>query len=151
MCPFIAIQAWHVWITLGIIFVIIEIFDPAFFFIALGIGAIATGLLSLLPLLNTNVPLQIVIFAVFSFIAFLFTRKLAKKLNHKASDETNVFALKGQTGIVTKAIPSEGKGYVKVANEEWSAVSQDGSAIALDETVTVMDIEGNKVIVMIHK
>ena len=39
----IDIQPWHVWIILGIVFVIIEIFDPAFFFVALGIGAIATG------------------------------------------------------------------------------------------------------------
>lgn len=147
MCPFIAIQAWHVWITLGIIFVIIEIFDPAFFFIALGIGAIATGLLSLLPLLNTNVPLQIVIFALLSFITFLFTRKLAKKVNRRETDETNVYALKGQVGRVTKQIPVDGKGYVKVGSEEWSAISQDGSAIELDETVKVLDIEGNKLIV----
>ncbi len=147
MCMILAIQAWHVWIVLGIVFVIIEIFDPAFFFIALGIGAIATGLLSLLPLLNNNVPLQIIIFAVLSLVTFLFTRKLAKKVHRDAAEETNVFALKGQTARVTKAIPFDGKGYVKVGGEEWSAISEDGGAIELDETVKVLDIDGNKLIV----
>ncbi len=147
MCMIQAIQAWHVWIILGIVFVIIEIFDPAFFFIALGIGAIATGLLSLLPLLNNNVPLQIVIFALLSFVTFLFTRKLAKKVHNDAAEETNVFALKGQAARVTKAIPVDGKGYVKVGGEEWSAIAQDGGAIELDETVKVLDIDGNKLIV----
>lgn len=141
------IQPWHIWIILGVIFVIIEIFDPAFFFIALGIGAIVTGLLSLLHFISASIPLQIIIFAVLSFIAFLFTRKLAKKVLRHPGSETNVFALKGKTGFITKAIPAEGKGYVKVGGEEWVAVTKDESAVELNAKVTVLDIEGNKLVV----
>ncbi len=138
------IEPWHVWIILGIIFVIIEIFDPAFFFIALGIGAIATGLLSLIEL---SIPLQIIIFAVTSFVAFLFTRKVGKRVLRHASGETNVYALKGKTGHVTKAIPAEGKGYVKIGGEEWVAITPDNLAIEEGAKVTVIDFEGNKLIV----
>ncbi len=143
----IAILPWHIWIILGIIFVIIEIFDPAFFFIALGIGAIAAGLLSLLPLVSRSIPLQIIIFAAVSFIAFLFTRKLGKRVLRNAGEETNVFALKGKIGNITKAIPAEGKGYVKIGGEEWVAVAADAKPIEHDVRVTVMDIDGNKLIV----
>lgn len=40
-------QAWMIWMIIGIICIVIEIFDPAFFFFSLGIAGIATGLLSL--------------------------------------------------------------------------------------------------------
>ncbi len=143
----INIQPWHVWIILGIVFVIVEIFDPAFFFIALGIGAIATGLLSLLHLVGGSVALQIILFALISFIAFLFTRKVGKRVLRNAGGETNVYALKGKGGRITKAVPAEGKGYVKIGGEEWVAVSADSKPIAEDARVTVIDIDGNKLIV----
>ena len=143
----IAIQPWHVWIILGIIFVIVEIFDPAFFFIALGIGAIATGLLSLLNPVGGSIPLQIVIFAILSFVTFLFTRKLGKRVLRNTGGETNVFALKGKTGKISKAIPAEGRGYVKIGGEDWVAVAADAKAIEADAKVTVLEIDGNKLVV----
>lgn len=141
------IEPWHVWIILGILFVIIEIFDPAFFFIALGIGAIVTGLLSLLHFYSASIPLQIVTFAVLSFIAFLFTRKVGKKVLRHPGSETNVYALKGKTGFITKAIPADGKGYVKIGGEEWVAITPDASAVELNAKVTVLDVDGNKLVV----
>ncbi len=141
------IEPWHVWIILGILFVIIEIFDPAFFFIALGIGAIVTGLLSLFHFYGASIPLQIVTFAVLSFIAFLFTRKVGKKVLRHPGSETNVFALKGKTGFITKAIPVDGKGYVKIGGEEWVAITSDASAVELNAKVTVLDVDGNKLVV----
>lgn len=141
------IQPWHVWIILGIVFTIIEILDPAFFFIALGIGAIITGLLSLIPFIEGSIPLQIILFAVFSFVAFLFTRRLGKRVLRNTGGETNVFALKGKMGFITKAIPAEGKGYVKIGGEEWVAVAQDASVIEANAKVTVLDIDGNKLVV----
>jgi membrane protein implicated in regulation of membrane protease activity len=139
--------AWHVWMILGIIFIIIEIFDPAFFFVSLGIGAIATGLIALVPFMQSNVLLQIVLFSVISFIAFLFMRKLGKKVLAHPGEETNVFALKGKNGQVTTAILSDARGHVKVGGEEWVAVSEDNQAIDAGEHVSVVGIDGNKLIV----
>ncbi|MDI3503151.1 MAG: hypothetical protein PWP64_87 [Candidatus Cloacimonadota bacterium] len=139
--------AWHIWVMLGIIFVIIEIFDPAFFFLSLGIGSIITGLLALFPFVQRYVWLQIIFFAVISFVAFLFMRKLGKRVLANPGAETNVFALKGKIAHITKAIPLDGKGYVKVGSEEWVAISADNSAIAEGSKVEVVDIEGNKLVV----
>ena len=147
--PNLAWQAWHIWMMLGIGFIIIEIFDPAFFFISLGIGAIVTSILALIPFMRDSIPLQIFSFAIFSFISFLFMRKLGRKVLKHSGSETNVNALIGQTGLVTKAIPAHGKGYVKIGGEEWSAITEDGSALALETKVHIIRIEGNKVIVRI--
>ncbi|MDY0151579.1 MAG: NfeD family protein [Candidatus Cloacimonas sp.] len=142
-----SLLAWHIWMIIGIGFVIIEIFDPAFFFISLGIGAIITGLLSMLPLLEDSVPLQILVFAIFSFIAFLYMRKLGKKILANPGEETNVYALKGKGGTITKEIPEEGKGYAKIGGEEWVAIEVNNQAIELGAKITVLSIDGNKLIV----
>ncbi|HCX60159.1 MAG: NfeD family protein [Candidatus Cloacimonadales bacterium] len=139
--------AWHIWMILGIIFIIIEIFDPAFFFVSLGIGAIVTGLLALLPFVQNSVLLQIFLFAIFSFIAFLFMRKLGKKVLAHPGEETNVYALKGKIAHVSVAIPAESKGYVKVGGEEWVAVAEDNMPIDIGEKVLITGIDGNKLIV----
>ncbi len=102
--------AWHIWMILGIILIIIEIFDPAFFFVSLGIGAIVTGLFALLPFVQSSILLQIMLFAIFSFIAFLLMRKLGKKVLAHPGKETNVYALKGKFGHIVTPIPTDGKG-----------------------------------------
>lgn len=141
-------QAWQIWMIIGIICIIIEIFDPAFFFLSLGAAAIITGLITLLiPSPAFSTALQILVFAILSFLAFLSMRKIGKKILSVTDKDTNVYALKGQVGIVTKAIPEHGKGYVKIGGEEWSAIEKDNKAIDLDTKVTVLNIDGNKVIV----
>ncbi len=137
-------QAWQIWMIIGIICIVIEIFDPAFFFLSLGVAAIITGLISFGV---KSTALQIIIFAVLSFLAFLSMRKLGKKILSTPGNETNVFALKGKLGIVTKEIPDHGKGSVKVGGEEWSAIAKDNQLIKLNSKVNVIDIEGNKLIV----
>lgn len=139
--------AWHIWFILGIIFIIIEIFDPAFFFLSLGVGAIVTGLLALLPFVQRYLWLQIFCFAIISFIGFLSMRRLGKRVLASSGPETNVFALKGKHAHVTQPIPAHGKGYVKVGGEEWVAVTADHSALALGVKVEILDIDGNKLVV----
>lgn len=139
--------AWHIWMVIGIACVIIEIFDPAFFFLSFGIGGILTALLALVPAVRDNVILQVILFAIFSFIAFLFMRKLGKKVLTHADTETNVNALIGKSGFVVKDIPAEGKGYVKIGGEEWSAVECTGNAVLKGNKVEVTGIDGNKVVV----
>lgn len=137
-------QAWQIWMIIGIICVVIEIFDPAFFFLSLGVAAIITGLLSFVVKATA---LQIIIFAILSFLAFLSMRKLGKKLLTPPGKDTNVYAMKGKTGIVTKDIPEDGRGQVKIGGEEWSAVAQNNQPIELNSKVNVIDVDGNKLIV----
>lgn len=134
-----------IWIAIGVICIIIEILTPGFLFMSFGVGAIITGLLANIV---TNIPLQFLIFAVVTFLIFISTRKWSKKLFSEPSEPTNVSALKGKHGCVVKEIPAEGRGYVKIGGEEWSAASKDGNRIKKDKKIIVENIEGNKLIVL---
>ncbi|MBT3756381.1 MAG: NfeD family protein [Candidatus Cloacimonetes bacterium] len=135
---------WIIWVAIGIICIIIEIFTPGFLFLSFGLGAILTGLIALVI---PSIALQILAFAIISLIAFLLSRKFSKKLISNNYEDTNVKALVGKTGKVTQQIPTNEKGYVKIGGEEWSAVSKDNNEIEKDARIVVNDIEGNKVIV----
>jgi len=139
---------WMIWVGIGVICMIIEIFTPGFLFMSFGIGAMLTGLISIVV---RGTAIQILIFAVITFILFLFLRKFSKKLISESSEETNIFALIGKTGIVVKEIPEDGKGYVKVGSEEWSAIAENGKKIEEEQKVLVNSIEGNKLIVKIKE
>jgi membrane protein implicated in regulation of membrane protease activity len=135
---------WMIWVGIGLICMIIEIFTPGFLFMSFGIGAIITGLFSIL---NISVPVQIVIFIIVTFVIFLFMRKISKKLMPVNTEETNIFALKQKTGTVVKEILPDSRGYVKVGGEEWSAVSEQNVKIEAGNKVIVSAVEGNKLVV----
>ncbi len=137
-------EPWIIWVALGIICVIIEIFTPGFFFLSFGIGAILTGLIALII---PSITFQILAFAVITFIVFILSRKFSKKFISSSYEETNVKALIGKTGKVTEKIPANEKGYVKIGGEEWVAVSKDKTDIPKDSRIKVNDIDGNKLIV----
>ncbi len=139
-------DTWVIWIAIGIICIIIEIFTPGFLFLSFGVGAIITGLAAIII---PSLAFQILTFAIVTFIIFMLSRKFSKKLISTNYEETNVKALIGKTGKVTKEIPANEKGYVKIGGEEWAAVSKDNKKIDKDMLVMVNDIEGNKVIVTV--
>ncbi|MDA3814167.1 MAG: NfeD family protein [Candidatus Cloacimonetes bacterium] len=135
---------WIIWVAIGIICIIIEIFTPGFLFLSFGVGAIITGLAALII---PSLTFQILTFAIVTLIVFILSRKFSKKLISNNYEETNVKALIGKTGKVTQEIPANEKGYVKIGGEEWAAVSKDNREIKKDARVTVNNIDGNKVIV----
>ncbi|MCB5250909.1 MAG: NfeD family protein [Candidatus Cloacimonetes bacterium] len=139
-------EAWVVWLALGIVCFIIEIFTPGFFFFSFGTAAILTGLIAYF---TNNLLLQLVIYAIATFISFLLMKKFAKTIIKPDTEQSNVFALIGKQGIVTKTIPRSGRGYVKIESEEWSAVFDlDIDKIEEGTLVVVQEIEGNKAIVV---
>lgn len=141
-------EIWMIWIAVGILCMIIEIFTPTFLFMSFGIGAILTGMLSILI---DPVPIQVLLFAIITFIVFINLRKMSKKLISESSEKTNIDALVGKMGIVTQEIPQDGKGYVKIGGEEWSAITKTNDKIETSSKVMVEKVEGNKVIVKAWK
>lgn len=137
---------WYLWIAAGIIFMIIEIITPGFIFFSIGTGAIITGIFSRII---DNVPLQFVIFAVSTLISFLLMKKFAGFILKTDNTQSNVNALIGKTGTVTKMILPGKRGYVKVDGEEWSAIAQDSKLnIKEGSSVKVLKSEGNKLIII---
>ncbi|MBN1327350.1 MAG: NfeD family protein [Candidatus Cloacimonetes bacterium] len=136
-------DGWMIWVGAGLLCMIIEIFTPGFLFMSFGIGAILTGMFSIFI---TDVTFQILLFAVITFIVFINLRRFSKRLISSVK-ETNVFALVGKTGIVTKEIQENGRGYVKVGGEDWSAISDSNKTINEGTRIKVINIDGNKLMV----
>ncbi len=82
--------------------------------------------------------------AILAFLYFaLFRRWLKAKLQVKAQS-TNVDAVIGRTGVVTKRIAPRDWGLVKIGSEEWRAelARQDGSALEPGAEIRVLSVEG---------
>ncbi|MDY6916079.1 MAG: NfeD family protein [Candidatus Cloacimonadota bacterium] len=138
------IEPWMIWIAVGVLCMIIEIFTPTFLFLSFGVGAIFTGILSIfIP----NPVLQIIIFCIATFLLFLRLRKFSNKLQSKNYKETNIYGLKNRKATVVIPIKKGSKGYVKIGGEEWAAQSVDNKYIKQGSLVRIVSIEGNTLFV----
>src|SRR5499433_3215105 len=82
--------------------------------------------------------------AVFALLYFaLFRRWLKAKLQVK-EQASNVDAVIGRTGIVTKRIAPRDCGLVKIGSEEWRAelAQQDGAVLEPGAEIRVLSVEG---------
>ena len=58
----------------------------------------------------------------------------------------------GQRAVVVDAIKGpHGRGHVRIAGEDWPALTRDGSRVAEGEAVTVVDIEGATLLVEVPR
>jgi len=90
---------------------------------------------------------QVIAFIVGSALMLIYTRPVAKKVLKIGATKTNVDSLIGKEGIVIKELKPFALGQVKVKGQIWSAKAFNDEAIAENERVEVVSIEGVKLIV----
>ncbi|HJZ62922.1 MAG TPA: NfeD family protein [Candidatus Acidoferrum sp.] len=131
-------------VILGIVCVIAELalgvmtgFDLAL----VGASLIAGGIVGLL-FGSANIGLLSTAILAFLYFA-LFRRWLKEKLQVK-NQPSNVDAVIGRAGIVTKRIAPRDCGLVKIGSEEWRAelAQQDGAALEPGAEIRVLSVEG---------
>jgi len=133
------------WVGLLVAFIGIEAITAQLTTIWFAVGAFAA---IVAEMLNADIWLQWVIFAVVSAIAVVATRPFVKKLTDKKMQPTNADRCIGQTAVVTEEIDNvAGKGAATVGGITWTARSENGESIAQGAKVTVTKIEGVKLIV----
>ena len=140
---------YALWIVLMVALIIIEASTASLVCIWFAIGALAAAVSKLLgaELLN-----QIIVFVGVSAATLFATKPIVKKLRGKGKTATNADMVIGKTGIVTEEITNDKfAGKVKVAGQQWSAVTADGSEIPKNSKITVLKIEGVKLVVEIVK
>lgn len=98
-------------------------------------------------LLNAPVVVQIAVFAVISAVLIILIRPMATKLLRGEIQPTNADRIINQHLRLTKEITEESWGEVKFGGTTWSATSYDGKPIVEGVLVTILAIEGSKVIV----
>lgn len=135
-----------IWSIAAILFLLLEIGHPnLFFFISFSVGcAVNAFIISLIG--DTSLAAQICTFFSSSLIAFLLLRKYASRMNAQLV-KTNMYALEGQIGVVTKQIDAHSFGQVKITNELWLARTNPERSIGVGSYVRVTKVQGAHVVV----
>ena len=133
-----------VWAVLIVVFTLIEAGTMGLTSIWFAVGSLASLIAAVM---NFGIVIQIVVFLIVATILLIYTRPIAKKVLKIGSHKTNVDALIGTIGFVTKIITPHENGLVKVKGQIWSAKSVDGETIDVDKNVEIIAIEGVKLIV----
>ena len=133
-----------VWIAAIVVFLIVEGVTVGLTSIWFACGSLAALITELLRL---SLWVQLAVFLIVSAAALWFTRPLVKRHNAKRA-ATNADRVLGQTGLVISCIDNlEETGLVHADGKDWSARSVSGQAIEAGTKVTVIRIEGVKLIV----
>lgn len=101
----------------------------------------------ILAIFNVPFVFQAVAFVVVSIGLLFLTKPLIKKINLKNDFKTNAEELTEETGVVVKSIPTDDIGEVKVKYQIWNAISENNEPISEEKKVSIIKIEGNKLVV----
>ncbi len=135
-----------VWLAIIVVSAVIEFITCDLTSIWFTAGAVIPFILSAIGGIHWAIQLSLFVVLTCAFILVL--RPLAKKyLLRNANLKTNADALIGKQCKMLEGCDFDGMGSVKVGDVVWSATSEDKSEIAKDEIVTVVKIDGNKLIV----
>ncbi|MBP3433317.1 MAG: NfeD family protein [Alistipes sp.] len=138
-------EVWHIWIIVALVLVIIEIFTSGFAVICLAVGAVGG---SIAAACDCSFKIQLLAFAIASFIALLLVRPLLLRFFPKEEKvKTNANAMVGRRGVVCNAIEGVEGGRVMIDGVDWKARSVDGEDIAQGEKVEIVEIDSIVLIV----
>lgn len=143
---------WLIWFIAGIVFLIIEIFTPAFVSSVIGISCILTGVVSLIipkSIFPYNILIQVIFFSLSLLFLMLFIRPIFLKfLTKKTERKSNLDVLIGKEVLVESEIDNiKEKGYIKVGADYFRARSLNINNIKKNDIVRIIKFEGNTAIV----
>ena len=142
---------WYIWLILGVVFIVAEIFTTGFVLLWFGIGALVAALLALTGLVG--LPLQILVFLVVSIALTVASRTIFERFLMRGSPgrelKTGMDTMPGQMGVVVE--PSKGvmqEGAVRVFASTWRAFPSEGEGpLQEGEQVEIERVEGATVYV----
>ena len=143
--------AWILWVVLGVILIIAEIFTPGFVLLWFGAGAMAAALAALV---GAGYPFQFLIFFVVSVALTaasrtIFTKYLTGREEGEGGYKSGAESLPGQVGTVVA--PSQGallEGAVKVYGSTWTAYPAEGEEpLEAGSRVVVESVRGASIYV----
>lgn len=134
-------EIWHYWVIAALVLIIVEIFTSGFAIACLSVGCFLVAIGSVFEL---TIAWQFGLFALGTFIGFIFVRPFVLKLMNKRSDNlvtTNMDNLVGRKAVVTEKIEKDGFGRVKIDGDDWKARMEDDGEAEVGEKVTIVSNE----------
>ncbi len=129
-----------IWLVVAVIFLIIELATPTLIFVCFVAGSVGAGLYGYF--FPESYYAQIGVFVVVSIVLLPMMRKLAKKITTKDTLKSNVDALIGKIGLVTKTIDADLGGQIQIEGEVWIAGADE--EIVENEKAEVISVSGTK-------
>lgn len=142
---------WYLWLILGVLFIIAEMFTSGFVLFWFGIGAFVAALLAFTGVVG--LPLQILVFLAVSIALTVASRTIFERFFMWGSPgrelKTGMDTLPGRIGVVVEA--SKGamqEGAVRVFASTWRAFPVEGEEpLREGEQVEIERVEGATVYV----
>ena len=137
---------WYVWLILGAIFILAEMFTTGFVLLWFGVGAIIAGLLALTGLIS--LPFQIVVFLTASILLAVASRTIFENIFKFDSPggglKSGVDSLPGRIGVVvTSSNGPRGEGEVRVFGSIWRAFPSEGEDVLTEgQQVQIDRVDG---------
>jgi membrane protein implicated in regulation of membrane protease activity len=136
------------WIAIALVFAIAEVLTVSLFAGFIAVGALAAAVAAFV---GDGIILPSVVVAVVSVLGIALVRRpLLGYLQRPAGPLvlSGAGAMIGQTAQLVDAIkgPHE-RGHVRIAGEDWPALSRDGRAVEAGASVRVVDIQGATLVV----
>lgn len=133
------------WLILLVVFALAEAATVSLVSIWFAAGALAALLASLV---TDSLVIQIPLFLVVSALCMALVRPLTRKYFTARASATNLDRLIGTDAVVIETIDNlAATGQIKASGQVWTARSASDEAIPVGTTVTVLRIEGVKMIV----
>ncbi len=132
------------WLVLAIALFIIEGVTVGMVCMWFGIGAVVSMLVSLA---TDSIYIQWLVFIVVSLVMLVLLRPMAKKAMHSHIERTNAGSMIGKMAVLTQSIGENSPGRLKYGDVSWIAVTDNGDTIEKGEKVSIVSIEGNKLVV----
>tara|TARA_Y100000588_G_C14167110_1_gene887422 strand:- start:438 stop:881 length:444 start_codon:yes stop_codon:yes gene_type:complete len=144
-------EAWVIWIIVGAIFVIAEIFSASFFAGPIGFGCIVAAILAEQ---EASAAVQFASFSITTVVMLLAIRPIVLKMLQNKPDEqvSGIETYVGKQGRITETVdPQSGTGRIKIGSESWRAISDKNIIIEEESLATVVRIEGSKAVVSVSE
>lgn len=133
-----------VWGGIFIITVAAEILSQQLISIWFAAGSLAAFIAACLHASSVT---QSILFLIVSILLLICTRPIVKKIFQFQIENTNSQEI-GKVATVIQKIDGENQtGRVRLNGVDWTAISQDGTVIAVDDSVRVVAVDGSKLIV----
>lgn len=140
--------AWIIWIILGVVLIIAEIFTLGFVLFWFGIGALAAAFAGWL---GFGLAIQFLVFAGVSVALTGLSRTIFARtfaLDKSKEIKTGMDSLPGQIGTVTAASTgARQEAAVKVFGSTWTAFPVDETDLIEGEKVEVVRVQGSSIYV----
>lgn len=142
-------EIWHIWTAIALLLVFIEIITVGFAALCLSIGAVCAATASCF---TESLIWQISVFAIFTFISFIFVRPFMLKVFTRKGNipKSGIEALIDRIAIVEEdIIPYSNSGRVIIDGDSWKAVADNEETIRKGDKVKVISI--NSIILTVKK